>query len=702
MSAQSEASLPSRPAGPDAPTPPAGPLVPEPARPATATASDLDLLCVKALRFLAVDAIEKARSGHPGLPLGASPMAYVLWDRFLRHNPADPRWFNRDRFILSAGHGSALLYSLLHLTGYDLPLEELQRFRQWGSKTPGHPEYGLTPGVEATTGPLGQGFAMGVGMALAEAHLAACFNRPGFRMVDHYTYGIVSDGDLMEGVSSEAASVAGTLKLGKLIYLYDNNHISLEGETDLAFTEDVCRRFRSYGWQVMAVPDVNDLDAVAAALRLAQAERSAPSLIAVRSHIGYGSPKQDTAEAHGEALGEAALRETKRTLGWPLEPAFCVPDEAREHFRRAVDRGRRWQSTWASQLREYHQRYPELAAEFERVMRGELPGDWATSLPTFLPGDGDMATRAASGKVMNAMAKRLPEFLGGSADLNPSTKTTLIGYGDFGFGQDCGRNIHFGVREHAMGAIVNGMALHGGLIPYGATFLIFSDYMRPALRLAALMGCRSIFVYTHDSIALGEDGPTHQPVEQLVSLRAIPRLTVLRPADANETAGAWRVAIERGGPVALALTRQTLPVLDPARYRARDGVAHGAYVVADADGGRPDIVLVATGSEVHLALGAREALQARGVKTCVVSMPSCELFDEQPPAYRAQVLPSDVPRLAIEAGATLGWHKYVGTGGVIGLDRFGASAPGKVVLDRLGFNVAHVVERALELAGRQP
>ena len=657
-----------------------------------------DRLNINTLRFLAVDAVERAGSGHPGLPLGAAPMIYVLWDRFLRHNPHNPAWPNRDRFILSAGHGCALLYGLLHLTGYDLPLEELRRFRQWGSKAPGHPEYGHTPGVEATTGPLGQGFAMGVGMAMAERFLAAHLNRPDLTVVDHYTYAIVGDGDLEEGVASEAASLAGTLGLGKLIYLYDDNHISIEGETDLAFCEDVRRRFEAYGWHVLRVADGHDLPAIESAIRAAQAETQRPSLIMVRNHIGYGSPKQDTAAVHGEPLGPEALRATKQTLGWPLKPMFHVPDEARAHFKRAVERGARWEAEWQDVRSRYRRAYPDLADQFERALRGALPVDWAVDLPVFPAGTGGVATRDASGKVMNAVAKRVFNFYGGSADLGPSTKTTLVGYGDFGFDKAHTHNIHFGIREHAMGAIANGMALHGGVIPYTATFLVFSDYMRPPLRLAALMQTHVIFIFTHDSIAMGEDGPTHQPVEHLLSLRAIPGLTVLRPSDANETAAAWRVALEHPGPSALVLTRQTLPVLDPQRSSIHEGVRRGAYVLAEAEGGPPDVVLIGTGSEVHLALGARERLRTEGVRARVVAMPSWELFDAQPPTYRRAVLPPDAPALAVEAGSPRGWRDYVGDrGDVIGLNRFGASAPGPVVLEQFGFTVEHLVERARAL-----
>ena len=670
-----------------------GPQEPSPAH-------ALDQLCINTIRFLSVDAVEQAHSGHPGLPLGAAAMAYVLWDRFLRHNPRNPHWFNRDRFVLSGGHGSMLLYSLLHLTGYDLPLSEIQRFRQWGSKTPGHPEAGLTPGVEVTTGPLGQGFGMGVGMAIAEAHLASSFNRPGLPVVDHYTYAIVTDGDLMEGVASEAASLAGTLKLGKLIYLYDNNHVTLEGPAPVAFTEDVRRRFRSYGWQVLNVGDGNNLDAVDAAIRLAQSDKEHPSLVVVRTHIGYGSPKQDTFEAHGEPLGPEATRKTKKKLHWPLEPAFLIPEQARAHLGEAAERGAQLESQWKDLFDHYRQQHPDDAAQLERMMRGELPKDWAADLPWFKPDPAGLATRVASSKAMNAIAKRLPELIGGSADLNPSTKTYLAGYGDFGISNDGGRNVHFGVREHAMGTIVNGIAMHGGLIPYGATFFVFTDYMRPSLRIAALMESHSIFVFTHDSIGLGEDGPTHEPVEHLTSLRAMPNMTLLRPADANETTVAWRIAIQRRRPLCLVLTRQNLPVLDPDKYPLREGVGRGAYVLAG-EQERADVILIASGSEVQLVLAAREKLAEQKVAARVVSMPSWELFEEQSAEYREQVLLKDVPKLAVEAGATLGWYKYVGEkGAVIGVDRFGASAPGKIVMEKLGLNVDNVVQHALRLVGR--
>jgi transketolase len=654
--------------------------------------TDLDRTCVDTLRFLAVDSVEQANSGHPGLPLGAAPMAYVLWDRFLRHNPTDPAWPNRDRFVLSAGHGSALLYALLHVTGYDLPIEELRRFRQWGSRTPGHPEHGVTPGVEATTGPLGQGFAMGVGMAIAERHLGAEFNRDGFPLIDHYTYGLVSDGDLMEGMASEAASLAGTLGLGKLIYLYDDNGISLEGPTRWAFTEDVAGRFQAYGWQVLRVPDGNDLAAIDAALSAARADASRPSLLCVRTHLGYGSPVQDTRAAHGEPLGPANVRATKEKLGWPLEPTFYVPDEARAHFRAAVERGAGWQRAWTALRDRFSKEHPREASLLDAQLSGAPPAGWDAEIPRFRPADGPVATRDASQSVLNAIGPRLPALVGGSADLSPSTKTVLAGSGDFSASEAGGRNLHFGVREHAMAAAMNGIALHGGLLPYGGTFLTFSDYARGALRLAALQRTHVVFVFTHDSIAMGEDGPTHQPIEQLASLRAIPDFTVIRPADANETAAAWRVAATRPGPTALVLTRQKVPTLDPTTHPIAEGVPRGGYILADDPAGPPAAVLLATGSEVSLALDARERLAARGIRTRVVSLPSWELFDEQPRAYRDAVLLPGTPKVSVEAGATLGWHRYVGENGeCIGIDRFGASAPGPVVQRELGLTVDHVV-----------
>ncbi len=658
----------------------------------------VDLRAINTIRFLAVDMVEAAKSGHPGLPLGAAPMAYVLWMRHLRHNPRDPSWWNRDRFVLSAGHGSALLYALLHLTGYDLPLEELRRFRQWGSLTPGHPEFGLTPGVEATTGPLGQGFAMGVGMAIAEQHLASRFNRPDLPIVDHWTYGLVSDGDLMEGISSEAASLAGTMRLRKLLYLYDDNHVSLEGGTNLAFTEDVARRFEAYHWQVLRVTDGNDLAAIDSAITTARREADRPSVIIVRTHIGYGSPRQDSYEAHGEPLGPAGTKATKEKLGWPIEPAFLVPEDVRSHFLQSIDRGILWEKEWNERLSRYRTEHSELARTFEGTMRRELPSDWEDVLPRYTPDQGPIATRDASGQTLNQLASRIPGIIGGSGDLSPSTKTTLKGSGDFGVGTDEGRNLHYGVREHAMVGMVNGMALHGGVIPYGATFLVFSDYARGAIRIGALMKARSILIFTHDSIGLGEDGPTHQPVEQLTALRAIPGLTVLRPADANETVFCWREALRRNGPVALVLTRQKLPVIATEIDRIQAGVPRGAYVLEEASGDSARIVLVSTGSEVSLALEARKRLEAQGVPCRVVSMPSWELFDEQDLAYRDGILSPGLPKLAIEAGRSFGWWKYVGSrGGILGVDRFGASAPGPVVMENLGLTPEHVIALAMEL-----
>ena len=669
--------------------------------PVTATGStSLDRLCADTLRMLAADGVQKANSGHPGMPMGMADAAYVLWTRFLKHNPANPGWPDRDRFVLSAGHGSMLLYSLLHLTGYDLPLQELMSFRQWGSRTPGHPEHELTPGVEVTAGPLGQGFATGVGMALAERWLAARFNQTGFPIVDHSTYAIVSDGDLMEGLSHEAASLAGHLGLGKLIYLYDDNHISIDGPTSLAFSEDVLARFAAYGWHVQRV-DGHDQNAVEAAIRAAQAETERPSLIACRTHIGFGSPhKQDTASAHGEPLGEDELRLTKENLGWPQEPRFYIPDEVLPVFRAARQQGAARQQAWRDLFARYQEAHPDLAAEFQRVMAGELPAGWQDALPTYTPEDGAVATRNASGATLNAIASAVPELLGGSADLHPSNKTYLKGYAAIRRGDFSGRNLHFGVREHAMGAILNGLALHGGIIPYGGTFLVFSDYMRPSIRLAALMGAHVIYVFTHDSIGVGEDGPTHQPVEHVAALRAIPGLTVIRPADARETVEAWRIALQhRHGPVALALTRQGLPVLDIPDAALRAGVERGGYVLADADA--PAVILLASGSEVSVALAARQLLAQRNVAARVVSLPSWELFDAQPPAYRQAVLTPGLPRVAVEAGVSQGWHKYVGSeGATVTVDRFGASAPYKVLMREYGITAENVAEKALELLGR--
>ena len=679
----------------------------------------IEQLCVNAIRMLSVDAVEKAKSGHPGAPMGLAPTAYLLWTRFMKYNPRNPSWPDRDRFVLSAGHGSMLLYSMLYLTGYDVPLDQIKQFRQWGSLTPGHPERELTPGVETTTGPLGQGFGNGVGMAIAEAYLAARYNRPGFEVVSHFTYGIVSDGDLMEGVASEAASLAGHLKLGKLIYLYDNNHISLAASTDLTFTEDCAKRFEAYGWHTQAVEDGNDLEALDRALRAARTETARPSLILVRTHIGFGSPgKQDTFEAHGALLGEEEVKLMKQKLGWPAEPLFFIPDEALAHFRESVTKGQRAEAEWKERFSAYVRKFPAVAGELEQALRGELPAGWEESIPDFPADAKGLATRVASGKVLNAIAPKLPTLIGGSADLNPSTHTVLQKLGDFespertfadsqgsaggGFSY-AGRNLHFGVREHGMGAACNGMAAHGGIIPFGSTFLIFSDYMRPSIRLAALMELGVIYVFTHDSVGLGEDGPTHQPIEQLAALRAIPRLVVIRPGDANETAVAWRVAIEtRDRPVALALTRQNVPTLDRTQFAAADGLRRGAYVLADPPDGRPDLVLIGTGSEVSLAVAAREKLSERKIQARVVSMPSWELFDLQPREYRDSVLPASIKRrVAVEAALPQGWHRYVGDGGdVIGIERFGASAPGNVVMEKLGFTVNHVVERALALLER--
>jgi transketolase len=664
--------------------------------------AQLDELCINTIRCLAMDAVQKANSGHPGLPMGAAAMAYVLWTRHLRYHPRHPRWPNRDRFILSAGHGCMLLYSLLHLTGYDLSLDDLKQFRQWGSKTPGHPEHLLAEGIETTTGPLGQGFGTGVGMAIAQKYLAAHFNRSGHELLDYKIYALVSDGDLMEGVASEAASLAGHLGLDNLIYLYDDNHISIEGSTDLAFTEDRGKRFEAYGWFVQVLPDGNDLEAVDRALRAAQMERGRPSLIAARTHIAYGSPhKQDTAGAHGSPLGEEEVKLTKQRFGWPLEPKFYVPEEALTHFRKAIERGQHFESEWQRRLEVYRQSYPELAAEWDRYVQGELPVGWASQIPGFKPADGPLATRQASGKVLNAIASSLPTLIGGSADLAPSTDTLIKGAGDFQKGNYGGRNLHFGVREHGMGAVLNGMAL-SGLLPYGATFLIFSDYARPSIRLAALMETHSIFVFTHDSIFLGEDGPTHQPIEHLAALRAIPNLCLIRPADANETAVAWRVALERqGGPVALALTRQSLPVIDREKYASAEGLARGAYVLADSPGRLPQIIVIASGSEVSVALEACERLSGEGIAARLVSMPSWDLFEKQSQAYKDEVLlPLVTVRLAIEAAVPLGWERYVGPRGtVIGMARFGASAPYKVLAEKFGFTAANVVQRVHELLG---
>ncbi|SCZ86914.1 transketolase [Nitrosomonas mobilis] len=676
---------------------------------------ELDQLCINTVRFLSVDAVQQANSGHPGMPLGAAAMAYVLWTHQLKHNPRNPHWFDRDRFVLSAGHGSMLLYSLLHLTGYDLSLDDIKQFRQWGSKAPGHPERGHTPGVEVTTGPLGQGLANAVGMAIGEASLAARYNRDGHTLIDHHTWAIISDGDLMEGVASEAASLAGHLKLGKLVCLYDDNYVTLSADTDITFSEDRAKRFEAYGWQTISVTEGNDVAAISTALETARTDITRPSLILVRTHIGFGSPKQDSYKAHGSPLGIEDVKRTKKKLGWPVDPPFLVPEPALVHFRAALTRGARDETAWNDRMTAYAQAFPELAEELRQSLCGELPSGWAEDIPIFPADAKGIATRIASGKVMNAIAPRLPALVGGSADLDPSTHTVLEGLGDFNptmassedvEGSDnggwnyAGRNLHFGVREHAMGAIVNGLAAHGGFIPYGATFLIFSDYMRPAIRLAALMGVHVVHVFTHDSIALGEDGPTHQPVEQLASLRAIPNLTVIRPADANETAVAWKVAVEtRGHPVLLALSRQDLPTLDRSRYASADGLRRGAYVLSETKDRQPALILIASGSEVSLILTAAERLQNEGVAVRCVSMPSWELFDAQPQSYRDEVLPPSIPaRLAVELGISQGWHRYLGDrGDMLGIEHFGASAPADALLREYGFTVNNVVERARAL-----
>jgi transketolase len=670
----------------------------------TSLTNDIDTLCVNLIRILSAESVQQANSGHPGLPMGAAPMAYVLWSRFLKHNPANPKWADRDRFVLSAGHGSMLLYSLLYLTGYDLTLDDLKTFRQWGSKTPGHPEYGHTPGVETTTGPLGQGLANAVGMAMAEAFLAARYNQPGFPMVDHYTYALVSDGDLMEGVSHEAASLAGHLQLGKLICLYDDNHISIEGSTNLAFTEDRLKRFEAYGWQVQQVEDGNDLEAIDRAIRASQGEQQRPSLIAVRTFIGWGSPnKQNKAAAHGEPLGSEELGLTKANLCWPAEPSFCVPEPALAAFRRAVDQGKKSEGEWSAMLQSFEQLFPDPAGELKGLWKSELPRGWDRDLPVFPADVKGEATRNASGVVLNSLAARLPQLIGGSADLAPSNKTLIKGAGDYAFGQYEQRNIRFGVREHGMGSILNGMALHGGIIPYGGTFLIFSDYMRPPIRLAAMMGQRVIYVFTHDSIGLGEDGPTHQPVEQLAALRAIPNLTVIRPGDANETAEAWRQAIlNAAGPTALVLTRQNVPTLDRKKFNPATGLAQGGYVVNRTEGKQPQVILIGSGSELSLALEAATLLEEKGIVAQVVSLPSWELFERQPPSYREEVLPPAVTaRVAVEAGSPQGWERYVGDKGrIVGLDHFGASAPYKVLYEKFGITRERVVEVALEIINR--
>jgi transketolase len=682
-----------------------------------AAADARDQLCINTIRTLSIDAVQKANSGHPGMPMGAATMAYVLWTRHLRHNPTNPAWPDRDRFVLSAGHASMLLYSLLFLTGYDLTMDDIEQFRQWNSRTPGHPERGCTPGVEVTTGPLGQGLANSVGLAIAERWLAATFNRQGDDVVDHVTYVLASDGDLMEGVASEAASLAGTLQLGRLIVLYDANLITLSATTNVTFTEDVGARFEAYGWHVQRI-DGQDVAAVDAALAVARAEEDRPSLIVAHTHIGYGSPhKQDTWHAHGEPLGVDEVRLTKRALGWPEDRTFYVPDEALRTFRQSVERGRESEAAWRRRVDAYGVAHPELADPLARALAGDLPDGWEAHLPIFTQADSDMATRDAGGQTINALAAVVRNLVGGSADLDPSTRTALKGCGDFesphmavapvsawptqgaagGVWGYAGRNIHFGLREHAMAAVLTGMAVHGGLLPFGATFLSFSDYMRPSIRLAALSRARVIYIWTHDSIALGEDGPTHQPVEQLAGLRSMPNMMVVRPSDATETVEAWRVALTHAeGPVGLVLTRQKLPVIDRNTFAPASGLARGAYVLADTGESAPEVILIATGSEVSIALEAHERLAKEGIRSRVVSMPCWELFDVQPQSYRDAVLPPGVrARVSIEAASPFGWERYVGPGGaIIGVDRFGASAPGPIVMREFGFTPEHIVETA--------
>jgi transketolase len=662
----------------------------------------LEDLCINAIRVLAMDAVQKADSGHPGTPMALAPLAYVLWTQHLRYNSADPSWLNRDRFVLSAGHASMLLYSVLYLTGYDLTLDDIKQFRQWESKTPGHPELGYTPGVETTTGPLGQGIGNSVGMAVAEAHMAAVFNREQ-KIIDHHVYFIASDGDMMEGVSHESASFAGHAKLGKLVGFYDDNHITIEGDTALTFSDDTGARFEAYGWHVQHVADVNDLTALNRAIDAAKAEASKPSLIVVRSHIGYGSPnKHDTAEAHGSALGVDEILLTKKALGYPSMEPFYVAPEALSYWREAANKRAKTENDWKKIYDSYKAANPALEKELQRRLRGDLPDGWEELIPVFTAKDGNVASRAASGVVINAIGKKIPELMGGSADLASSTNTIIKGEPSFSAENYAGRNFHFGIREHGMGSIMNGMSLFGGIIPYGATFLIFSDYMRPPVRLASIMERHVIYVYTHDSIGLGEDGPTHQPIEQLSALRAIPHFTLIRPADASETAEAWRAALKhKKGPVALVLTRQKLLFIDRSKYASASGVARGAYVLGDSPGGAPQVVMMSTGSEVSLILDAQKKLEATGIRTRAVSMPSQEIFASQDQAYRDSVLPKGIKRVAIEAAHPMSWYRWVGDDGVIiGIERFGASAPAPTIYEHLGITADRVVEAAKKLAGK--
>ena len=660
----------------------------------------LDQLCINTIRFLAVDTVQKAKSGHPGTPMGAAPMAYALWDRFLKHNPADPTWPNRDRFVLSCGHASALLYSLLHLTGYNLPMDELKQFRQWGSKTPGHPEHGLTPGVEATTGPLGQGFGNAVGMALAERWLAGQYNRPGHEIIDHHTYALVSDGDLQEGIASEAASMAGTLGLGKLIMLYDDNDISIEGDTDITFGENVAQRFQAYGWHVIGPIEGMDVEAVSSALTAAKAETGKPSIIVCRTVIGYGSPnKAGKGSAHGDPLGEEEVVLAKENLKWAPSDAFSIPAEARAHLGLASGRGDVKQAEWNAAFSEYREAFPEDAQQLDDALRGKLPAGWEDGLNGLFDKPDPIATRSASNVVMNAISKNVPAFIGGSADLAPSTRTILDDRGHIGNGEFSGHNLHFGVREHAMGAVANGIALHGGAIPYTATFLVFSDYMRPSIRLGAIMGQQVIYVFTHDSIGVGEDGPTHQPIEHLMALREIPGLVVSRPADATETVEVWRGAMARqDGPTVMAFTRQNLPVLDRSVLSPASGVLKGGYILWES-GDSPQVVIMATGSEVHIALEAGQALDSEGIAARVVSMPSWEVFDEQPKEYRDSVLPPSLrARVSVEAGTTMGWERYVGLDGAsVGMSGYGASAPAAVLYENFDITAKRVADEARKL-----
>ena len=674
--------------------------------------NEVEKKCIDTIRFLAADAIEKAKSGHPGMPLGAAAAAFTLWTKHLRHNPKNPQWPDRDRFVLSSGHASMLLYSLLHLTGYNLTLDDIKNFRQWGSLTPGHPEYKHTPGVEVTTGPLGQGLANAVGMAIAEAQLAARFNNDSTKLVDHFTYVMTGDGDMMEGVVSEACALAGHLRLGKLIVLYDDNKVTLAGSAALSYTENIELRFKSYGWQVQTVKDGNDVAAIDRAIKKAKKDTDRPSLICVQSTIGYGAPcKQGTCDAHGSPLGADELKGAKTALGWPAEPSFFIPDDARKLFRKALSRGKKFENKWQEDLNDFEKTQSSVAAEFQRVLSGELPADWEAALIEFPTGSKDIATRKASETVMQAIAAKIPEFAGGSADLNPSTFTWLKGMGDFqspattdegihgmvgGPWSYAGRNIHFGVREHAMGAIAVGMALHGGIIPYTATFLPFADYMRPPMRLAALMGLRTIFVFTHDSIGVGEDGPTHQPIEQIMNLRQVPNMTVIRPADANETMEAWRLALTNTkGPTTLVFSRQNLPVFDRSACNAASGTRRGGYILWESSA-NPLLILIATGSEVSITLAAARKLAADGINVRVVSLPSWEIFDHQPQEYRNSILPPAITaRISIEAGIKLGWEHYVGLSGkIIGMDTFGASAPGPVLYEKFGFTELKIIEAA--------